>query len=520
MDDLLLPQRKLTPTKLNTESIESSAGSFKPSRALFRGRRIQKNKNGIKRANQVGNSIDEAEESEEDSRPSFLDIIALKKWHLHAIIPTRSLVALAMTCKSIYHRYTAMNFDYTIKLHDLATIIRFGKGFGVLNGCCLHIGDGDDIVNSEDISFVCAAMQSPRTQISCTLASFAFQLHGEVSEDVMHGFIRSMKYPSFLPLRRLSLEGSLIGEKGITMLSSMIKKNYLPKLKDLNIARNHASYNGIHSIQHSLLSKCCPELETLVIADNHGEISVLELICSPLIKKRPQLTALDISNNNVSLIDSDSVSLIMKSTININSLRSLDLSFNPLDDVGAFRLLSQMWPLEVKTQDIILIENLTIQHSEIGNKTFGYIGDLMKKGRLRNLVSLSLGMNNATGKVGVSSILEALCMGEGRVESSTAASEVLPNFRKLYIPLNRLSNEGLIAVMNVAVVGGFKHLEVLDVSDVGATVETMNIFLRNFITHGQYKNLKRLVVYGRHPFAKKNARSQCAPEFLSRVQVS
>jgi hypothetical protein len=60
----------------------------------------------------------------------------------------------------------------------------------------------------------------------------------------------------------------------------------------------------------------------------------------------------------------------------------------------------------------------------------------------------------------------------------------------------------------------------LDISDIGATTESINVFLRNFVHHGQYTHLQRLVVFGRHPFAGKKAKGLCTEEFLQQVRVS
>lgn len=66
---------------------------------------------------------------------------------------------------------------------------------------------GDEIVDSEDLNVICTALQNPRTQISCTIISFAFQINNGVSEGLILDFLRSMKYPSSLSLQTLSLEG-------------------------------------------------------------------------------------------------------------------------------------------------------------------------------------------------------------------------------------------------------------------------------------------------------------------------
>jgi hypothetical protein len=53
------------------------------------------------------------------------------------------------------------------------------------------------------------ALQSPKTQISCTLLSFCFQISGDVYDKLVQDFIRSMRYPTLLPLETLNLEGEI-----------------------------------------------------------------------------------------------------------------------------------------------------------------------------------------------------------------------------------------------------------------------------------------------------------------------
>jgi hypothetical protein len=60
----------------------------------------------------------------------------------------------------------------------------------------------------------------------------------------------------------------------------------------------------------------------------------------------------------------------------------------------------------------------------------------------------------------------------------------------------------------------------LDISDLGASPETIVLFLRNFISYGNSAQLKKLVIFGRQPFAGKHVRGYCTPEFLRKVKVS
>jgi hypothetical protein len=228
-------------------------------------------------------------------------------------------------------------------------------------------------------------------------------------------------------------------------------------------AGNAAEYRGIHCLQQVLMAQtCCPLLTQLSMADNHAGLSILEFLGTSILRTRElQLAALDVSNNDVDLVDGPSVLYLTNAVITLSTLLELDLSFNPLNDDGAFHFLSKAWPLVKRAErDVLPLRRLAIQHASIGNRTLQFIGELMQSGRLLHLEALFVGMNEGSGKVGISSILEALTKGEVRVESTDCASSVVPALRELSAPLNRFGNDGMIAIMNTAVVGGFKQLKV------------------------------------------------------------
>jgi hypothetical protein len=202
----------------------------------------------------------------------------------------------------------------------------------------------------------------------------------------------------------------------------------------------------------------------------------------------------------------------------------MDLSFNPLEDEGMHTLLSCSWGGGGAPNNCL--RHLLHVNCNIGNKTFAYLGDLLKTKHFQHLETLSLGMNNGLGRAGISCILEALCPAEARLESSSAkdvaTAAAVPALKHLLVPLNNFNDEGLLAIMGAALQGGFSQLETLDISDVGASTDTINVFISNFVKHARCDCLQALVVFGRHPFAQRAIRSSnlFPAAFLRKVKVS
>lgn len=132
----------------------------------------------------------------------------------------------------------------------------------------------------------------------------------------------------------------------------------------------------------------------------------------------------------------------------------------------------------IKIKQRIHLKHLTVNHSSLGNRSFTYLGYLLKQNRFYQLYSLYLGMNDASGKIGIESILDALISYEQEEENEKIDNnnynknnheeeekeiednDWRKNFKILSIPMNPLSNEGLLALMAAGTSGAFKFLEV------------------------------------------------------------
>jgi hypothetical protein len=277
---------------------------------------------------------------------------------------------------------------------------------------------------------------------------------------------------------------------------------------------NRGRYRGIHCLQQCLLTNPTPSplLEHLSLSDNDGEISVLEFLCSDILRTRPRLVSLDLSHNSLCLSDSEAINLLQRRrSLNLFTLQSLDLSFNPLSDECFHSFLQLMWPLSspsplsrqlsvatspgkqnspraLKMKQRIHLRDLSVSNSLIGNKSFSYLGTLLGEGRFSQIRSLSLGMNSATGSDGIEDILRALLStlnieradsgGEGKdqeeeekdsedkrgripKEDEEHDEDWRRGLKSLSVPLNPLSNEGLLAIMTAGTGGAFRYLEVV-----------------------------------------------------------
>jgi len=80
----------------------------------------------------------------------------------------------------------------------------------------------------------------------------------------------------------------------------------------------------------------------------------------------------------------------------------------------------------------------------------------------------------------------------------------------------------LLLISAAQTLGVFDTLEELDLSDVGCATETIALFAKAIVDRFKAGkcSLKKLKVFGVHPFAGKSARAMFPQEFLVRVKVS
>ncbi len=146
----------------------------------------------------------------------------------------------------------------------------------------------------------------------------------------------------------------------------------------------------------------------------------------------------------------------------------------------------------------------------------------------------------------------------------------MTSLKRLYVPLNNIYGPGLLLITAAQTLGVFDQLEELDISDIGCSTDVIALFAKAIVDrykgscsqvyigfwfpsflmltvshvtdfipiHVHFLNfsaylvwqmmrsaagkcaLKRLKLFGVHPYAGKSARVMFPPEFLIRIRVS
>ncbi len=310
-------------------------------------------------------------------------------------------------------------------------------------------------------------------------------------------------------INELNFDGSAIGPVCINALIEIMKSNYLPLLKILNINRNNATEIGVKKIRLALQTKCCPTLESLSISFNTCPLTTLDLFDHMFTRNMSTITNIESCNNNIDLLAPEIVSVLNKGTLSLSHLKCLNLSYNPLSDDGLYKLLSVAWPVNKKAtnyKDIIRMEKLILNHTNISNKTMSYLSLILPQ--FVKLTHLSLAGNDIPAE-SIQQLVDVLLN--------------VPSLKELYMPLNNFGNDGLLHFIGGANRGLLIHLEKIDISDVGANSDMCNQLVRTISALDKnlaMKKLKYLRVYGTSPYCGPNYRAVLPISFKKQVQVS
>ena len=161
-------------------------------------------------------------------------------------------------------------------------------------------------------------------------------------------------------------------------------------------------YKGIHKLVLMLEKKFLPRLTTLIAGENALGIGVYELMNLKFSLKRNKIVNYDLSGNDISPADTDEIFILRSNKFNIDHLKSLDMSFNPLDDIGLQKLWGEVWPLQVpKSHHLhgqqLLLVSLNLQNTNIGDHSVAYLTETFRKDKLELLEELNLSTNRISG---------------------------------------------------------------------------------------------------------------------------
>ena len=271
------------------------------------------------------------------------------------------------------------------------------------------------------------------------------------------------------------------------------------------------SYSILYSIPH----KCHPNKYN---SFNHILLlhQVLEFFDKEFASRTPFLVNFYSQENQLDLFDADATAITIKARLTFNNFESLDLSGNVLVDVELAKLLRNMWKVDEMELDEkgrckqrILMKKLVLEAVELGSTSMLVLSRLMEKGFFPKLEHLNLG-NNSLNSQGVDYLLNPL------------RRHCLPLLRELYIPLNNFYAEGLLLITASQTLGTFDTLEIFDMSDCGCNNDALSLFARAVVLKFREGKLvlKKMRIFGMHPYAGKSARVMFPEEFLKKIAIS
>jgi len=440
----------------------------------------------------------------------------------------KEVVAIALTSKKTYRHI--MDYEspiaYRISVRAFAHILDSGQS-GILHHAQLRVGrEGDQATTVEQCLTITKWLENTMPLDTRDEQWMVIELGVMLKEDCTTDMVDNLS--AAVGSSRASEEFLSLGFESCSFapgnfihLLNCLKGDALQNLQTLNVSHNLVDYTAMHKLKLMLHKDkmYLPSLTALNIASTGAVSAALELFEYKFLRTRPKLTNLDISGNNISLIDADTSKLLARATITWGMLKNVDLSFNPLSDDGLLRILKIVMPLEYdknnpnKVPTEILIEKFVCQNSEMADGCIDHLVSHMKLDRFPHLHTLHLQMNLIT-KHGITWLIDPLI------------DRKLPALRDLGLSMNNLGDDGMIRMANSIILGALDILEILDIAEVGAGINNINYFGKCLIDRDELKipsilQLRILRLYGGQPFiGKKKAKLDFPPTFLGRIKVT
>ena len=390
----------------------------------------------------------------------------------------------------------------------------------MVQDCRLSVGVTDERCSLSTLNSI-TAFFSNAYPAKCSLERLTLQADESANDVAIHGFLTSIKNKHANTIQHLSLEGSGLQQKGVSLLCDIMRKGSLKSLQHLNVSRNKALYHGVHKLSKTIAQGHVPHLSTLNISSNDAKHAVLDFFDKRFADATPFLKHLIAQSNLLDIYDADVMAQRLRGSGKLcwHNFHTLDLSHNCLVDVELAKMISQqVWvmadlPVDKEGGNFTRrseLRHLHLQEIELGNHTCRVLSELMTKGYFPHLQTLDVSAN-AISSEGVDRLLEPLRRSE------------LAELRTLNLGLNKIHHDGVLLIASSQNLGVFDKLEELDMSDVGCNSETIALFAKALVTRFERKslqNLRRLKVIGLHPYAGKNVRLWFPEAFLIRVRVT
>jgi len=420
---------------------------------------------------------------------------------------------LVLLNKRIYNRVLNQSFYFTISTPVFNRysihVNNNSNSIGYINTNKLIFSSTDNHINDEQLDNFSNYIVAYQGNIK--FHSIKLNILPTVGEHTILRYLNSylLNKKFCYNITELNFDGSAMGPVCINILTEIMKSNYLPLLKTLNINRNNATDIGVKKIRLALQTNCCPVLESLLISFNTCPMTTFDLFEHVFTRKMSNIRYIESCNNDIDLLEPELASTLSKGTLSLSHLEYLNLSYNPLSDDGLYKLLTVVWPVNKKAtnyKDFIRMEKLVLNHTNISNKSMSYLALILPQ--FTKLTHLSLAGNDIPAE-SIKQLVDVMLD--------------VPSLKELYMPLNNFGNDGVLHFVGAANRGLLIHLEKLDIADVGANSDMCNQLVRTISTLDKnlaMKKLRYLRVYGTSPYCGPNARAVLPVKFKNQVQVS
>jgi len=406
--------------------------------------------------------------------------------------------------------YDISEEDYSISIANLCAL-QTTKSAGFLDENYAVVdtrrSDRHGPCSYEQLRSLTSYFKSPSESLRFMLKEFHVEPERDVEQPLFHDFLRALAAsPASDNLINLSLDSAFIGLDGMIQFCSAVEKSStFSNLKVLNLRKNLLGYQGLHRLKMTLERSCFPNIETLVASENDAHLAVYEFFELKFAKAHPKLCNYDFSENGVSPVEPDAALMLRNLKSFADEIVSLDVSFNPLEDLGMRHLVTCLFKTD--RVDALKLTSLNLQNCSIGNETVHILIELIRSDRLTSLRSLNLSMNIITG-VSISELTDVF------------RERKFNSIRELRFSVNNIGNEAASEFAQIIYLGFVDFIEVLDVSNISANPDVMQLVGRQIASRIDHFKLHTLIVDGRQPFATRNVRSLFKADFLMKVKVS
>ena len=295
---------------------------------------------------------------------------------------------LSLTNFFLYQKILNISeYEFQISISSLCKLVSVNCAGIIENNYIIvnNIGlQGNPLCTEPQLRNLMRYFSKAKTDENFYLKEFYIEPEPKIEERILFDFFKTFGSSiSCECLTHLSLEGARLQEDGFKLFCDSIQvSNSFPNLLCLNVSRNILGYTGLHRLKLLLEKNFLPSLTTLNTSENSAGNAIFEFIEIKFSKLKSKVNRYDFSSNNFSPMDPDAVFIITNTHFSTEHIVSLDLSFNPIEDLGMCKFFSNIWPHQKLFN--LNIEELNLHNCSIGDESLHYILEMISSNKMNN----------------------------------------------------------------------------------------------------------------------------------------